>query len=88
MMGLKKRSFKLAILSTILAPFVSLGMYFLIINRQLPFLKKKTVFFGGKDVPTEQFIELIAPMFLYMVPVFIVFGIINFFYLKNKERGN
>lgn len=87
MMGLKKKSSKLAMVGYILAPFVSLAMYFLIINRQLPFLKKETVFSGGEYVPTEQFIELISPMFLYMVPVFIVVGVISYFYLKNKEQG-
>ena len=86
MMGLEKKSSKLAILGNILAPFVSLGIYFLIINRQLPFLKNETVFSGGKNVPTEQFIAQISPIFLYSIPVFIVVGIINYFYLKNKER--
>lgn len=86
MMGLKNKSSKLAILGNMLAPFVSLGLYFLIVNRQLPFLKNEMVFSGGKDVPTEQFIEYISPMFLYLIPAFIIIGIINYFILINKER--
>lgn len=60
MIGIEKPSFKLALLGSVLAPFVSLGMYFLMTNRMLPFLKSETVFSGGKEVPTEQFIESIA----------------------------
>jgi len=85
MLGLKKNSSKLVMVGNILAPFVSLLMYFLFINRQFPSLKNETVLSGGKYVPTEEFIDYVSPMFLYMIPVFIIVGIFNYFYLKNKE---
>ena len=70
------------------ASLLSLTLYFLIINKQLPFLHDGTVLSGGKEVPTEEFVQLISPMFLYMVPAFLIVGVINFYVLKNRARKN
>jgi len=77
---------ELVFLGCVMGGIVTLGLHFLFEFRQLPFLKNEAVFSGGKDVPTEQFVEMISPMFLYVTPAFIVVGFINYFILKKRER--
>lgn len=84
-MELKIGKPKLAFIGYVMGAIVSLAMHFLIEYRQLPFLKGQTVFSGGKDVPTEEFVKLISPMFLYITPVFIVVGVINYLILKRRQ---
>ncbi len=85
-MNIKFNKPMVALSGGVLASFVSLGLYFLILNRRLPFLKNETVFSGGKEVPTEEFIELTSPMFLYVAPVFVLVGLVNYFILKNRAN--
>ena len=77
---------EVAFLGCVIGGIVTLAIHFLFKFRQLPFLKNETVFSGGKEVPTEQFIEMMSPMFLYVTPAFIAVGLINYFILKRREQ--
>ena len=78
---------EVAFLGCVIGGIVTLAIHFLFKFRQLPFLKNETVFSGGKEVPTEQFIEMMSPMFLYVTPAFIAVGFINYFILKRREQA-
>ncbi len=75
---------ELAFFSSAGGAIVSVIIHFLIKFRALPFLQEPTVLSGGREVPTEEFVAFAAPMFLYIVPAFILVGIINYVLLKRR----
>lgn len=82
-MGNKKA--RLVLISSIFSAVFSVVIHFLIINRKLPFLKNDTVFTGGKHVPTENVIDMLTPMFLYIAPVFVLVGVLNYIYYSKEK---
>ena len=74
-----------AIIGSLIAVVVCLVLYFLMVNRLLPFLKGDFVMMHGKSIATQVYIESTAPMILYAVPVFIVVGLVNYYILKRRE---
>ncbi len=74
-----------AFLSSVGGAIVSVIIHFLIKLRVPPFLQEPTVLSGGKQVPTEEFVAFAAPMFLYIIPAFILVGIVNYVLLKRRQ---
>ena len=75
-----------AIIGSMLGIVVCLVVYFLMINRLLPFLKGEFVVMHGQSIATEIYIESTAPMILWAIPVFIVVGLVNYFIFKKREK--
>ncbi|BCE01289.1 hypothetical protein [Marinicellulosiphila megalodicopiae] len=75
-----------AIIGSAFGVVVCLGLYMLMINRGLPFLKDEFVVMHGQNIATPVYIESTAPMFLYAIPVFVIVGLVNFFILKKREN--
>lgn len=74
-----------AIIGSLIAVVVCLVLYFLMVNRLLPFLKGDFVMMHGQSIATQVYIESTAPMILYAVPVFVVVGLVNYYILKRRE---
>ena len=74
-----------AILGSLFGIAVCVVVYFLMVNRMLPFLSGEFVVMHGENIPTAIYIGSTAPMILCAIPVFIVVGLVNYFIFKGRE---
>lgn len=76
---------KFILYSSLFAAATCVIIHFLIANRKLPFLKNDTIYSGGEYIPTEKFVDMLTPMFLYVSPFFVLVGILNYIYFSKKS---